>query len=88
MFTKFPTNLLFRDFCEAVDPDARGRHRFPEAQLESRAAHVLAVHGFDGVHDAGDGRILTESVPRAAAAAAPLLDIDLYDSSETLKLLP
>lgn len=71
---------------EAIDPDAGGGDGLAEAELDARAAHVLAVHGADGLHHAGDGRVLAKRVARAAAA--PLLYVDLYYTSKVFELIP
>lgn len=79
-------HLLLRVLGEAVHPHAGGRHGLAEAELDARRAHVLAVHGADGLHHARDGRVLAEGVARAPAAS--LLYVDLYYSPEVLELIP
>lgn len=72
---------------ETVDPNARGRDRFPEAEFNSRASDVFAVHGADRLHYARYRSVLTKRVTGSATAvaAAALLDVDLDYTTEMFK---
>lgn len=71
---------------EAVDPHARRGDRLAEAQLDARAANVLAVHGADRLHDARYGRVLAEGIARAAPAA--FLNVHFNNPPEMLEFFP
>lgn len=77
-------DALVDDLGDAVDPDAAGRHRFAEAELDAvrRVAQILAVQLAHRLHHRGDVAVLYERV----RGGALLLDVDLDDLAEHLEM--
>ena len=78
------SDALFDDLGDAVYPDAAGRHRLAEAELDAvrRIAQILSVQLAHRLHHRSDVAVLYERV----RGRALLLDVDLDDLAEHLEM--